>query len=37
MLVDAGGKYDSRDASGKTVLDVATPGGRKILEKQSKA
>lgn len=36
MLVNAGGRYDIKDSSGKNCLDLATPGGRKILEKLGK-
>ena len=36
MLVDAGGRYDIKDANGKDCLDLVTPGGRKILERLSK-
>jgi ankyrin repeat protein len=37
MLVDAGARYDIQDADGKTCLDVATPGGKKIFERISKS
>lgn len=36
LLVRAGGRCDIKDTNGKTSLDLATPGGRKILEKLSK-
>ncbi|KAH3818075.1 hypothetical protein DPMN_119671 [Dreissena polymorpha] len=33
MLLEAGGRYDIKDADGKDSLDLATPTCRKILEK----
>ena len=36
MLVDAGGRCDIKDDSGKDSLDLVTPGGRKLLERLSK-